>query len=215
MKKSEIIQKIAEFIKNKFEKEEAAHDWFHIERVWKTAKTINKAEKADSFIVELGALLHDIEDHKNHNGDHSVGPKAAGELLKTFNVDEETVEKVKHIVGNVSFTSSLNNNGINSKEGQVVQDADRLDAMGAIGIARVFAYTGHKDRPIYDPEKPYNLEKYKKEGKSLSAINHFYEKLLLIGDLMNTETGKKFAKNRTEFMRNYLDQFFAEWEGEK
>lgn len=216
MTNSEIILKTIAFVKNKLENAEGGHDWFHIERVHKNALLIAKTEKADTFIVQLGALLHDIADSKFHDGDETVGPKVAREFLFKHNVDSSVIEHVIKIIENISFSSSLDpEKSFDSPELNVIQDADRLDAIGAIGIARAFNYGGFKNRPIYNPEVKPDLNLTKSEYKNSTAptINHFYEKLLLLKDKMNTKTGAQIAKQRHQFMENYLEQFLAECHG--
>ncbi len=210
-----IISKTIEFVKAELVNAEGGHDWFHIERVWKTAKTIGQHEKVDMVVVELGALLHDIADSKFHNGDEEVGPAKTRAFLTSLSVDETIIEHVVNIVKNISFKGGNEEQVFHSAELDVVQDADRLDALGAIGIARTFNYGGHKGFALYNPEIPPNLNMTKEEYKASTAptINHFYEKLLLLQDRMNTETGKELAKQRHEFMENYLEQFYKEWEG--
>lgn len=213
----EIIQKTINFVKNELQNAEGGHDWFHIERVYKNALLISESEKVDRTIVSLGALLHDIADSKFHNGDETVGPKKARKFLKSQNISEETIEHVVKIIENVSFKGGNKNQEFHSKELEVVQDADRLDALGAIGIARTFNYGGFKNRKLYDPEIMPNLNMTPSEYKVSNAptINHFYEKLLLLKDRMNTETGRKIAEERHVFMETFLKQFYAEWNGEK
>lgn len=215
MDKQEIINKTAEHVRAKMEGEGSGHDWWHIYRVWQTAKTIAAEEEADTFIVELGALLHDIADYKFHNGDEEIGGKVSREWLESLKVDEETIEAVVHIVNNISFKGDGGKTKIASLEGKVTQDADRLDCIGAIGIARCFTYGGFKGNAIYDPELQPKLDMSKEEYKKSSSpsINHFYEKLLLVKDLMNTDTGRRLAEGRHEYMQKFLDQFFAEVEG--
>ncbi|MCJ0741351.1 HD domain-containing protein [Pedobacter montanisoli] len=205
------------FVKNTLADAEAGHDWFHIERVFKTAQTINQTEQANSLIVALAALLHDIADSKFNNGDEEIGPQKAGEFLTSINVDQEVINEVKLIIRHLSFKASFDKNSYQSKELNVVQDADRLDAIGAIGIARAFTYGGYKNRVLYNPEIKPNLNMTKEEYKNAVSptLNHFYEKLLLLKDLMKTETGKKMAQQRHDFMLAYLEQFYAEWEGRK
>lgn len=212
-----IINQTINFVKKTLANAEAGHDWFHIERVYKTAQTINAVEKGNELIVALAALLHDIADSKFNNGDEEIGPKKAGDFLKTINVDEETINHVQQIIKNLSFKASFGEIIFTSKELNVVQDADRLDAIGAIGIARAFTYGGFKNRVLYDPEIKPNLNMTKEEYKNTTAptITHFYEKLLLLKDLMKTEMGKKMAAQRHQFMVTYLDQFYAEWDGIK
>ena len=196
---------------------EGGHDWWHIYRVWKTAKHIAASEQVDVFVVELGALLHDIADSKFHNGDESIGPKRAGELLQSLQVDEPVIIHVQNIISHISFKGGNHQQAFRSKELDVVQDADRLDAIGAIGIARAFNYGGFKNRSLHDPGIQPNLAMSREEYKSNKAptINHFYEKLLLLKDRMNTATGKALAAERHAFMETYLNQFYKEWEGEK
>jgi uncharacterized protein len=210
-----IINKTIEYVKQELANAEAGHDWFHVERVYKTALTINKAEQADELIVALAALLHDIADPKFNNGDESIGPQKAERFLRSVGVDETIIEQVKLIIANMSFKNSFDRNVFSSRELQVVQDADRLDAMGAIGIARAFTYGGFKNRLLYDPAiKPATLHtKDSYKNTTAPTINHFYEKLLLLKDNMNTSTGKIMAAKRHEVMVNYLEQFFEEWEG--
>jgi uncharacterized protein len=213
----EIIQNTINFVKEELQNAEGGHDWFHIERVYKNALLISESEKVDKTIVSLGALLHDIADSKFYNGDESVGPRKAGQFLKSQNISEETIDHVVKIIENVSFKGGNKNQEFHSKELEVVQDADRLDALGAIGIARTFNYGGFKNRKLYDPEIMPNLNMTPSEYKVSDAptINHFYEKLLLLKDRMNTETGRKIAEERHVFMETFLKQFYAEWNGEK
>jgi uncharacterized protein len=212
----EIIEHTIRFVKEQLKNAEGGHDWFHIERVYKIALLIAKEEKCDLEVVKLAALLHDIADSKFHNGDESVGPKTARTFLEAQNVKEETILHVIAIIENISFKGGNFDQQFHSKELEIVQDADRLDAIGAIGIARTFNYGGFKNRALYDPEIAPNLSMSKEEYKKSEAptINHFYEKLLLLKDKMNTETGKKIAKKRHDFMIHFLAQFYAEWEGE-
>ena len=214
-----IIQNTIEFVKDELKNAEGGHDWFHIERVYKNSILISKDEKVDAFVVSLGALLHDIADAKFHNGDETIGPKVASEFLKKQEVNTETITHVINIIKFISFKNSLSETGekFTSKELEVVQDADRLDAIGAIGIARCFNYGGFKDRALYNPEIAPNLNMSKEEYKHSTSptINHFYEKLLLLKDKMNTVTGKKIAENRHQFMELFLQQFYDEWNGSK
>ncbi|GAL62112.1 HD domain-containing protein [Algibacter lectus] len=210
-----IINKTIVFVKEKLEGAEGGHDWFHIERVYKNALLISKTEKVNGFVVALGALLHDIADSKFHNGDETVGPKVARDFLSRLNVDNETIQHVVNIIENISFKGGNIEQKFTSPELNVVQDADRLDAIGAIGIARCFNYGGFKNRALYDPEiKPdLNMSKEAYKKSTAPTINHFYEKLLLLKDRMNTETGKLVAGERHEFMLQFLNQFDKEWEG--
>lgn len=209
----EIIHKTIAFVKQELAHAEAGHDWFHIERVYKTALTINQTEHANELVVSLAALLHDIADPKFHGGDESIGPQKAEGFLRSANVDPEIIHHVKQIIEHMSFKNSFEGAGFTSPEMQIVQDADRLDAIGAIGIARAFTYGGYKNRVLYDPEIKPVTEHTKESYKNTTAptINHFYEKLLLLKDLMNTNAGKQMAAKRHEFMLGYLDQFLNEW----
>jgi uncharacterized protein len=215
MNQKEIIQKTADFVKATLFDAEGGHDWFHIERVWNNAKLIAQDENVDLFIVELGALLHDIADSKFHQGNESIGPKKAREFLENLQIDEKIIDHIEKIIENISFKGGNFNQQFHSKELKVIQDADRLDAIGAIGIARAFNYGGFKNRALYHPDVRPNLYQSKEEYKNSNAptINHFYEKLLLLTDKMNTETGKKIAAKRHQFMEIYLQQFFDEWNG--
>ncbi|MCB0467760.1 MAG: HD domain-containing protein [Aequorivita sp.] len=213
----EIISNTIAFVKEELQNAEGGHDWFHIERVYKNAMLISETEKVDKTVVVLGALLHDIADSKFHDGDESVGPKKARQFLNSQNISEETIEHIIKIIENVSFKGGNKHQKFHSKELDVVQDADRLDALGAIGIARTFNYGGFKNRKLYDPEIKPNLNMTPSEYKVSDAptINHFYEKLLLLKERMNTKTGRKIAEERHQFMETFLQQFYAEWEGKK
>ena len=212
-----LINKTTSFGNAKLEKAEGGHDWFHIERVFKNAVLIAKNEDCDVTVVKLGALLHDIADSKFHEGDESVGPKIARDFLESENVDEEIITHVVHIIKNISYKGGNFEKKFSSLELDVVQDADRLDAIGAIGIARAFNYGGFKNRALYDPKIAPNSRMSKEEYKKNDAptLNHFYEKLLLLKDKMNTDTGKQIAKERHRYMEGFLAQFYAEWEGDK
>jgi uncharacterized protein len=185
--------------------------------VWQLAKHIAAVEKVDVLVVELGALLHDIADAKFYDGDESVGPKLAQEFLLSQVVNQQIIEHVVSIINNISFGGGNQKQLFNSPELAVVQDADRLDALGAIGIARTFNYGGYKNREMYNPEIKPNLHMTKKEYRNSSAptLNHFYEKLLLLKDRMNTQTGKQIAEKRHQFMELFLAEFYAEWKGKK
>jgi len=217
LNKQEIIQNTVEFVKYTLSDAEGGHDWWHIYRVWKSAKHIAQNEEVDLFIVELGALLHDIADSKFHGGDENIGPMRAREFLQSMQVDEVVIDHIEKIISNISFKGGQLPQNFKSPELDVIQDADRLDAIGAIGIARTFNYGGHKGRTIYNPDIKPNLQLTKEEYKSSDAptLNHFYEKLLLLKDRMNTRTGKEMALKRHDFMLSYLDQFYKEWDGEK
>ncbi|MCF6269362.1 MAG: HD domain-containing protein [Melioribacteraceae bacterium] len=211
----QIVLNTADFVKKKLANAEGGHDWWHIYRVWQIVQKITKTELSDGFIIQLGALLHDIADSKFHNGDETIGPKIAGEFLQSQNVPEDIIMHIKAIIENISFKGGKEKQKFSSLELDVIQDADRLDALGAIGIARAFNYGGFKNREIYNPEIDPNLNMTKEEYKNNTAptINHFYEKLFLLKDMMNTATGKKMAEERHRFMEEYLKQFYKEWEG--
>ncbi|MGC1204394.1 MAG: HD domain-containing protein [Flavobacteriaceae bacterium] len=217
MTSEKIINRTISFVKETLAEAEGGHDWFHIERVYKNALLISKNENVDVFIISLGALLHDIADSKFNDGDETIGPKMAREFLFNLNVDSKIIEHVINIIENISFKGGNETQKFTSAELDVVQDADRLDAIGAIGIARCFNYGGFKNRQLYNPQIKPNLNMSKAEYKTSTAptINHFYEKLLLLKDRMNTKTGRDIAKERHAFMELYLKQFSSEWEGEK
>jgi len=217
MSNKQIISNTIAFVKDKLENAEGGHDWFHIERVYNNSLLIAKTENVNNLIIALGALLHDIADSKFHDGDESIGPKIAREFLFKQNVDSTVIEHVIKIIEHISFKGGNENQKFKSLELDVVQDADRLDAIGAIGIARCFNYGGFKNRKIFDPDILPNIKMTKEEYKtSLSpTINHFYEKLLLLKDRMNTKTGKRIASARHQFMEQYLEQFYGEWDGER
>ena len=212
-----LLDKTILFVKEKLKNAEGGHDWFHIERVFKNSLLIAKEEQCDITVVQLGALLHDIADSKFHGGDETIGPRTARTFLESENVSEETIVHVINIIENISFKGGNFDKKFNSKELEIVQDADRLDAIGAIGIARCFNYGGFKNRPLYNPDIQPNLNMSKEEYKNSESptLNHFYEKLLLLSAKMNTPTGKKIAKARHQYMEDFLAQFYAEWEGEK
>lgn len=204
------------FVKKQLEDTEGGHDWFHIERVFKNALLIAENEDCNVTVVKLGALLHDIADSKFHDGDEKIGPKTARIFLESQNVSEDIISHVIAIIENISFKGGNFEKKFNSKELEIVQDADRLDAIGAIGIARTFNYGGFKNRPLHNPSIQPNLNMSKEEYKNSESptLNHFYEKLLLLKDKMNTETGKEIAQKRHDFMITFLAQFYAEWDGE-
>lgn len=205
------------FVKQTLKTAEGGHDWFHIERVYKNSKLIAKNETVDNFVVALGALLHDIADSKFHNGDGTIGPQKARAFLFSINVDSVVIEHVVKIIENISFKGGNVTQQFSSKELDVIQDADRLDALGAIGIARTFNYGGFKNHKLYDPNIPPKLNMTKEEYKNSKAptLNHFYEKLLLLKDRMNTNTGKQIALQRHQYMESFLKQFYDEWNGLK
>ena len=216
MTESELIKTTQGFVKETLENAEGGHDWFHTLRVYNNAVLISRNEEVDQLVVSLSALLHDIADSKFHEGDETIGPTMARTFLQSNSVNPETIDHVIKIIENMSFKNSLDSENLfSSKELQIVQDADRLDAMGAIGIARAFNYGGFKNRKLYDPKITPNLNQSKEEYKKSDAptINHFYEKLLLLKDKMNTETGRHWAEKRHDFMLKYLEQFYGEWEG--
>lgn len=210
-----IIEQVAREVEKRLEGEGSGHDWWHIVRVWNMAKRIGKEENADMFVVELAALLHDIADWKFYDGDDTVGPKIARQVLEKYSVSAEAINQVCAIIMGISFKGAGVKTEMETLEGKVVQDADRLDAIGAIGVARTFAYSGHKNRPMYDPNKKPSMHQSKEEyfKSESSTINHFYEKLLLLKDRMNTQTAKNIAEERHKFMEEYLDRFFQEWDG--
>ncbi len=226
MTPEEIIQRTAEYVKGEFARDSSGHDWWHIVRVWKTALTLCKYEKADVYTVELAALLHDLDDWKlipspptplpkGEGGKGEGRPVRAEAWLRRMGVDPALAEHVCEIITGLSFKGALVETPMRTLEGQIVQDADRLDAIGAIGIARAFAYGGHKGRLLYDPASPPQMhasfEQYQNSGSA--TINHFYEKLLLLKDRMNTPTAQKVAAQRHAHMELFLEQFMREWEG--
>ena len=215
MTNNEIIEATTNYVRTTLQNAEGGHDWWHIERVWNNANTIAKTENADLFIVSLAALLHDIADSKFNNGDEEIGPVKATKFLQSLHVAEDVVTHIENIIRNISYKGGNFIQNFHSPELAIVQDADRLDALGAIGIARAFNYGGFKNREIYNPEIKPDLQMTKEAYKNSSAptINHFYEKLLLLKDKMNTETGKKMAAKRHLFMEVYLEEFYGEWDG--
>ena len=215
---SPLVKLTIAFVRQSLKDAEGGHDWFHTERVLNNALRIGQEENADMEVVALSSLLHDIADSKFHQGDESIGPELAKNFLKEQQASSELIDHVVQIIKNISFKNSLEQGSdFESKELFVVRDADRLDAIGAIGIARCFNYGGFKNRPLYDPDIQPNLNMTKAEYKASSSptINHFYEKLLLLKDKMHTETGQKMAEERHNYMIEFLKQFFQEWDGEK
>ena len=210
-----LIEQTIDFVKQKLQHAEAGHDWYHIERVYKNSLFIASTENCNLQIVQLGALLHDIADSKFHNGDETIGPKVAKQFLESQNVSQSIINQVVFIIENISFKGGNFQRENTSVELQIVQDADRLDALGAIGIARTFNYGGFKNRQLYNPEIQPDLKMTKEQYKNNDAptINHFYEKLLLLKDKMNTATAKKMAQQRHNYMEGFLKQFFYEWNG--
>ncbi|MBW7676584.1 HD domain-containing protein [Chryseobacterium chendengshani] len=210
---NKIIQNTVQFVKEKLDGAEACHDWFHIERVWKLSKKIAKTENCNIEIVELSSLLHDIADPKFHNGDETLALKISRAFLESQNIDEKIIQQVLFVIQNISFKNRGEAPETLPIELKIVQDADRIDAIGAIGIARTFNFGGYKNNLMYHPDlKPkLNMSKDEYKKSNGTTINHFYEKLLLLKDLMNTEEGKKIAEERHDFMLNFLDQFYKEW----
>jgi uncharacterized protein len=202
-------------VKQSFDGEGTGHDWYHIDRVRKVALKLAESEGADMEVVELAALLHDIADHKFHDNDLSAGPAKARELIIEYGGSPELADRVSHIISETSYKGAGVETPVSSIESAVVQDADRLDAIGAIGVARTFAYGGSRNQPIYDPElQPVLHNDFEAYAKTrTSTINHFYEKLLLLKERINTEAGKRMADERHDFMQSFLDRFFEEWEG--
>lgn len=209
----QIVQATKDFVRHSLKQAEGGHDWFHIQRVVKNAREIAAGEEVDLFVVELGALLHDIADSKFYNGDETVGPRVAREFLQKQEVKKDIIAHVENIIRFISFKGGNEKRTFSSPELNVVQDADRLDALGAIGIARTFNYGGFKGRPLYDPSIRPNLNMTKDEYKASTAptVNHFYEKLFLLKNRMNTASGRKLAEKRHQFMEDFLEQFFEEW----
>ncbi|GAO42601.1 HD domain-containing protein [Flavihumibacter petaseus] len=210
-----VINNTVSFVRQTLENAEAGHDWFHTERVWKTARTMAENEYADQLVIELAALLHDIADAKFYDGDESIGPRIAGDFLVTQGVPAATIEKIRFIIEHISFKGGKSTTPHRPIELDIIQDADRLDAIGAIGIARAFHYGGFKNRKLYDPSVPpadyADATAYR--NSDAPTINHFYEKLLLLKDKMNTATGRAMAQERHQFMEQFLNQFYREWEG--
>lgn len=212
----EIIRRIAVEVREKMEGEGSGHDWWHVTRVWNMAKHIVKHESADPFIVELAAVLHDIADWKDYDGDVTVGPAVAREMLLRHGVSSDVTDHVSDIIEHLSFKGAGVKDEMKTIEGKIVQDADRLDAMGAIGIARTFVYSGNRNRLMHNPSEPISQngtkeEYFAKGGRT--AINHFYEKILLLKDRMNTNTAKEIAEHRHAYVEGFLKEFFEEWEG--
>jgi uncharacterized protein len=210
-----VVEKTSRYVRERLEGEGSGHDWWHIDRVWQSASVLAKQENGDLFVVELAALLHDIADWKFHKGDDTVGPTIARQWLEQLAVEKEVIDHVCNIIKNLSFKGAGVASPMKTIEGMIVQDADRLDAVGAIGIARCFTYGGYKKQILHDPNiKPVmhtSFDHYK--SNQTTTVNHFYEKLLLLKDLMNTESAKEIAKERHAFMELFLNQFFKEWEG--
>lgn len=214
MKLNNILEEIDKIVANIMTNKYVGHDYFHVDRVRKNAlKIASHYDNIDLFIVEAAALLHDIADYKFYDGDEDIGREVARNILLELGVDFETTDKIAYIVANVSFKGLGVKVPVLSIEGQIVQDADRLDAIGAIGVARTFAYGGSKGHPLYDPNvKPVchtSMAAYK--TSTAPVINHFYEKLLHLKEKMNTEIAKDLAKDRHAFIEDFLKQFYKEW----
>lgn len=216
----DIVTKTNDFVKETLSTDKTGHDWWHVVRVVNLARHIaGQEEGADMLIVELAALLHDIADWKFHDGDITAGPRAARKWLESQHVDEEIIKQVVHIVEHVSFRGGTNAHAMQTIEGKIVQDADRLDAIGAVGIARTFTFGGARGREMYDPahkpESHMSFDSYRKTIDDNTTINHFYEKLLLLKDGMHTKTARTMSEQRHAFMQQFLDEFYKEWEGER
>lgn len=210
-----VINKTLDFVKETLYGEGSGHDYWHVYRVWNNAKSLAKNEDCNYYIVELGALLHDIADHKFYGGDLTVGPRVAKEFLEKLQVANEDIDAVCEIISTISFKGAKVESKMSTIEGMIVQDADRLDAIGAIGIARTFAYGGHKGHEMYNPEiTPQLHDSFEAYSSSNgTTVNHFYEKLLLLKDLMNTKTAKMIAEKRHKYMEVFLNQLYDEWNG--
>jgi uncharacterized protein len=213
----DVIKLTTQFVKQQLGNAEGGHDWFHIERVWKNAQLISHSESGNKLVIELSALLHDIADYKFNNGDERIGPRMTENFLESIQVERSIIKEVVFIVENISFKGGHNENINKSIELAIVQDADRLDAIGAIGIARTFNFGGFKGNSMYDPSQKPKINQSKEEYKKSkgTTINHFHEKLLLLKDLMNTKTGKILAENRHNYMIDFLQQFQNEWDGKE
>ncbi len=214
MKREELKARTIEFVKDTLAGDGSGHDWWHIYRVWKMAVHLSESEGGDLYCIELAALLHDIADHKFHDGDLKKGPAVAAAFLREQGAEEELIERVAGIIGEVSYKGAHVPDAVSSLEAQIVQDADRLDAIGAIGIARTFAYGGSRNRPLYDPDIPpvlhQDFESYRKSENP--TINHFYEKLLLLKERMHTRSAQRIAEERHRFMELFLERFYREWD---
>jgi len=208
-----IVDQVIDEIKSQFEGDATGHDWYHIERVLNLSRFIQLKEGGDLLVIELSALLHDISDHKFNGGKLNEGGIVASEILGRLDVENEIIERVKYIVDNVSYKGAITKSEMNCLEGKIVQDADRLDAIGAIGIARTFAYGGHKNQAIYDPKMNATLHKNFSEyaNTKTNTINHFHEKLLLLKNRLNTKTGQSLGEKRHELMESFLNSFMEEW----
>lgn len=211
-----VLDQTRAFVRDRCDGESSGHDWWHIHRVCRTAVAIGREEGVDLSVVELAALLHDVADWKFHDGDEDIGPRTAASWLRSLGIDDATVEHVSEIVRDISFKGAGVPTPMRTREGEVVQDADRLDGLGAIGIARAFAFGGFRGQPLHDPSaEPFlaaSAEDYKAHRGS--TINHFSERILLHADRMNTATGRRMARDRHEFMERFLERFHAEWDGQ-
>ncbi|MCK9207645.1 MAG: HD domain-containing protein [Salinivirgaceae bacterium] len=216
MEKEQIIGRTISFVKEQLAGAEGGHDWWHVHRVHQLSKEIAAVEGGNLFVIELGALLHDVADSKFHQGDETKGPAMARDFLSSLSIGNSIISQVIFIIENISYKGGYSSLLQKPLELQIVQDADRLDATGAIGIARTFNYGGYKNREMYNPSIPPDLNLTKEAYKNSKAptINHFYEKLLKLKDLMNTQEGKRRAQQRHEFMELYLEQFYKEWNSE-
>lgn len=215
MNKDTCLYKTVSYMRSRLSGEGSGHDWWHVYRVWKMSVRLAETEGGDVFVVQLAALLHDIADWKFHSGDDTVGPRMAREWLMSLQVNEDTIQHVENIIHGVSFKGANVATPVKTLEGMIVQDADRLDAIGAVGIARTFAYGGHKNHEMHNPETQHKIHNSFNEYKAGdgTTIHHFYEKLLLLKDRMNTNTAKQIAQSRHQYMENFLARFYQEWEG--
>ena len=208
-----LVAKIEQIVRAHFADDSSGHDWYHIERVWNMSKFLHSKEGGDLEVVELAALLHDISDHKLNGGKLNDGGNVAREILLSEGATPELANRVAEIIDHVSFKGAKVEDRMETIEGKIVQDADRLDAIGALGIARTFAYGGHNGQPMYDPEIQATMhDSFEAYASSKSStIHHFYEKLLLLASRINTDSAKEIAQERHQFMENYLSQFYHEW----
>lgn len=213
----QIVEHVAAVVRSRMEGEGSGHDWWHVHRVWQTARRISKIERADMYEVELTALLHDIADWKFTDGDESAGPREARRILEDYNVTPDIIGRVCASIRHLSYKGAGVPDRLTTLEGKIAQDADRLDALGAIGIARAFAYGGHKNRQMYDPDIKPEIHTTKEAymGAVGTTVNHFYEKLLLLKDRMNTVEGKRMAVERHHYMKDFLQEFYDEWDGRR
>ncbi|TXI84071.1 MAG: HD domain-containing protein [Crocinitomicaceae bacterium] len=210
---SQLVEIVKEKVQELFAHDTTGHDWFHIERVLKVAEYLQSKEGGNLELIQLAALLHDISDHKMNGGVLNAGGQVAFEMLVELGYDETKATMVKEIVDGVSYKGAHVQDVMTTVEGKIVQDADRLDAIGAIGIARAFAFGGSKNRPMYIPDyEPKMHTSFEEYASSKShTVNHFYEKLLLLEARLHTETAKQIGKERHTFMEQFLEQFYNEW----